>query len=176
MKKFLKTILSLVLVVLFVFPVTAYASESNAMLSVGGQNVSDWYDIDLTEDEMNEILSNNEVSSPVTHSNILIVLYNMAIAASGTTLKIVGKTEGSVGVVKTGFKEVIVQRRKNSSESWSKYTAYYDIYKDSSTCSLAKAITVPKGYQYRVTCVHYAKKSLLKTEKINNTSNIVTIS
>ena len=39
---------------------------------------------------------------------------------------------------------------------------------------ISKSLTVTSGYQYRVTCTHYAKKSLLSTQKINNTSNTVT--
>lgn len=172
MKKFFYSVLSLMLCILFVCPMTAYAGE------VGGVAVSnppEWYDIELTEDEINEILSKNDNNSPVPYSNILINSYKLAISGSGSTLNLVAKTVGNVNVVKAGFTRITIQQRKNSSYSWSNYVSYYDLYSDSTSYTLTKAIPVTRGYQYRATCVHYAKKSLLKTEKINNTSNIVTI-
>ena len=158
------------LCLLFVCPMTAYAGE------IGGTPVTDipeWQDIDLTEDEINEIFEKNQ--RPTVYASGLIVSYNIAIAASGSNLNLVAKTVGATGVVKTGFTEVVIQQRKNSSYSWSTYVKYYDIYNNTHSYLLSKTIPVTKGYQYRATCVHYAKKSLLSTQKINNTSNIVTM-
>lgn len=158
------------LCVLFVCPMTAYAGE------VGGLTVSnppEWQDIDLTEDEINEIFENNQ--QPTTYASGLIISYNIAISASGSNLNLVAKTVGATGVVRTGFTEVVIQQRKNSSSSWATYVRYKDVYQDNHSYLLSKTIPVTKGYQYRATCVHYAKKSLFSTQKINNTSNIVTM-
>ena len=82
-------------------------------------------------------------------------------------------TTGTTEVVKSGFKEVVVQRRASSSASWTDYITYEDIYWDEIACNLAKTLTVPTGYQYRVTCVHYAKKNFLSVQKLDNESNII---
>lgn len=105
----------------------------------------------------------------------LIASYVIKVSASGTNLKIAGSTICVTSVVKCGFKEVMVQRKKASSTSWADYFSYSDLYADSCSYTLAKTVPVTSGYQYRVTCKHYAKKSLLSTQTINDTSNTVTI-
>lgn len=105
----------------------------------------------------------------------LIATYYIGISASGTNLSIVAKIVCKSEVVKCGFKEIVVQRRKSSSDSWANYFSYKDIYVDGSSYNYAKTVPVSKGYQYRATCKHYAKKSLLSTQTIDSTSNTVTI-
>lgn len=105
----------------------------------------------------------------------LISTYYIGISNSGTNLSIVAKITCVTGVVKCGFKEIMVQRRKSSSDSWADYFSYKEIYADRSSHNYANTVPVAKGYQYRVTCKHYAKKSLLSTQTINSTSNVVTI-
>lgn len=136
-----------------------------------------WYDVNLTDEEIAAILAmnpNNPTSSENERATGLIHFYSIAISKSGNTLYIVGKTSGTVDVVKSGFKEVVIQRRANSSASWSDYIVYEDLYISEVGYNLAKAITVPSGYQYRVTCIHYAKKNFLFVQKIDNVSNILT--
>ena len=41
--------------------------------------------------------------------------------------------------------------------------------------AFAGAVSVAAGYQYRISCKHYAKKSLLVTQNISNTSNVVNV-
>lgn len=106
----------------------------------------------------------------------LIQAYRLAIEKSGTTLHIVGQTYGSTEVVKSGFKDLTVQRRKSSSYDWEDYYEYGNIYCDTLNANLDTMLVVASGYQYRVTCKHYAKKNLLLTQSISNTSNIVTVS
>ena len=60
-------------------------------------------------------------------------------------------------------------------ENITDYKTYDDLYTDGHTYILSKSIAVASGYQYRVTCTHYAKKNLFSTQKINNVSNVVTI-
>ncbi len=136
-----------------------------------------WYDVELTDEEFDAILAMNP-DNPTTSENEratgLIHFYSIAINKDGNTLYIVGKTSGTAETVKTGFKEVVIQRRANSSASWSDYIVYEDLYISEVVYNLAKAITVPSGYQYRVTCIHYAKKNFFSVQKIDNVSNVLT--
>ena len=105
----------------------------------------------------------------------LIFQYNLAISKkNSTTLSIEGFTDCDPVVVKCGFKNLKVQRRVNSSYSWSDYYDYGNVYEDSAYAVIGRYLTVEPGYQYRVTCKHYAKKNILNTQTISNTSNIVT--
>ena len=111
---------------------------------------------------------------PQTRATGLIIGKNLGISKSGTTLKITRYTTGSTDVVKCGFKEVVVQRRSSSSASWSDYKTYEDLYSESTRYNLSKSLTVATGYQYRVTAIHYAKKSLLSTQKIEVSTGYLT--
>ncbi len=166
MKKVLLSVISAVMVVVTVVP---------AAFAQAGQ-VPEWQDLILTQEEFNSILANNTIHTAdedIRASN-LIHAYAIAISKSGTnTLNIAGKTTGTYDVVKAGFKEVVVQRRSSSSAAWVDYIAYEDIYWDAFACNLAKSLTVPTGYQYRVTCVHYAKKNIFSVQKIDNVSNVI---
>lgn len=105
----------------------------------------------------------------------LISTYYIGISASGTSLSFVAKIACKPEVVKCGFKEIMIQRRKSSSDSWADYFSYKEIYADRSSNTYAKTVPVTSGYQYRATCKHYAKKSLLSTQTINDTSNTIYI-
>ncbi len=109
-----------------------------------------------------------------TRATGLITDYDLAIAKTGTKLVISGYTYGSSDVVKCGFKEVVIQRRANSSSSWSDYKTYEDLYSESTKYTLNKSLTVATGYQYRVTAIHYAKKSLFSTQKIEVSTGYLT--
>ncbi|MCM1114953.1 MAG: hypothetical protein NC397_05600 [Clostridium sp.] len=166
-KQFFKAIFCLCLICIMLVPTTAFANEEEP----------DWVDANFTDEQMEEILNQgNGNDNTVQRASGLINLYAIGISKSGTTINIIGKTIGNTEVVKSGFTKVVIQRRANSSSSWSNYKTYKDIYADLPACYLSKSITVAKGYQYRATCVHYAKKSLLSTQKLDNTSNTVTIS
>ncbi|MDE5995816.1 MAG: hypothetical protein K2G56_02750 [Eubacterium sp.] len=104
----------------------------------------------------------------------LITTYVISAGKSGKNLIIAGKTNCIADVKKCGFTKVTIQVRFNSSSPWSTYKTYTDLYVDSSVYNLSKTIAVQSG-QYRIVCTHYAKKSLLSTEKIDNTSNTVVI-
>lgn len=167
MKKILLSVISMLMVIVTLVP-TAFAAN---------EQIPEWQDLILTEEEFNAILANNTIHT--TDENMratgLISLYAIAISKSGTnTLNIAGKTSGTTEVVRTGFKEVVVQRRTSSSASWSDYVTYEDLYWDQVAYVLTKTLTVPTGYQYRVTCIHYAKKNIFSVQKIDNESNIIT--
>jgi hypothetical protein len=136
----------------------------------------DWEDATWTQEEFDDILSQNPENQISTLTSGLINTYSIAVSSSGSNLLVGGKTICSLGVVKCGFSVVTIKRRKSSTSSWTTYKTYEDLYLNNSAYTLAKTISVPTGYQYRVYCTHYAKKSLFSTEKIENTSNVVAIS
>lgn len=166
MKKILySTLIVCLSVVLLCGNLTAFAEDRETQPM--------WQDITLTREEFDGIMANNPNNNVSPCATGLITLYLIAVEKSGNTLIITGKTYCSSSVVKCGFKEVVIQRRVSSTASWNDYQSYTDLYVDSNNYTLSKSITVPIGYQYRVTCIHYAKKNILSTQKIDNTSNIV---
>jgi hypothetical protein len=117
-----------------------------------------------------ETNSNNEIQT-----SGLIYRYNLSLSKkNNTTVIINGLTDCDPVVVKCGFKNLKVQRRANSSSSWTDYHDYGNDYIDSFTNAICKELSVDPGYQYRATCIHYAKKNILNTQTISNTSNVVT--
>lgn len=164
MKKFLKAALMVCLSLIMMMPTMAFAADEKA---------PEWEDITLTQEEFDKIISPYEINRENMRASGLIVAYAIGVQRNGSNINIAGKTYCNADVVKCGFSVLKVERRANSSSSWETYTTYSDLYRDSSAYTLAKTIYAPTGYQYRVTCTHYAKKSLLSTEKISNTSNIV---
>lgn len=167
MKKIIRVFILSCLIVTCFIPNVAYASVGASQLG--------WQDVTLTDEEFNVILALNPNNEIAPYATGLITKKNIAISKNGNTLTIAGETQGSASVTKCGFKEVTIQRRKNASSSWSDYQTYKDLYRESTSYKLTKIVTVPSGYQYRVTCTHYAKKNIFSTQKIDNTSNIVTV-
>lgn len=105
----------------------------------------------------------------------LISTYYIGVSGSGSNLTFGAKIVCVTGVVKCGFKEIIIQRRKSTTDSWANYFSYKELYADRSSYNYTKTVPVTSGYQYRATCKFYAKKSLLSTQTIDATSNVVTI-
>lgn len=166
MKKAFLSVVSVVMVMFTLVP-TAFAQN---------EQLPEWQDMVLTQEEFNAILANNTnyTVNEENRASDLIMLWAIAISKSGTnTLNIAGKTTGAGDVVKSGFKEVVVQRRASSSAAWTDYLTYEDIYIDQFAYVLGKSLTVPTGYQYRVTCIHYAKKNIFSVQKIDNVSNVI---
>lgn len=166
MKKIICRFLAVLLSFLFVL---------QGSLATFADDEPDWQDTDFTQEEFNEILSQNSNNQISTYASGLIFNAAIGISGSGTNLNVAGKTICDPNVVKCGFTVVTIKRRANSSASWTTYKTYKDLYNSDSYHYLSKTISVAKGYQYRIYCTHYAKKSLFSTEKINNSSNIVTI-
>lgn len=164
MKKIISIMLVFLAIVFCIVPTTALASNSTE---------NDTY---FTQEEfelLNPIHAAYEGNAN-TRATGLITDYDLAIAKSGSKLVIKGYTYGNSEVVKCGFKEVVVQRRSSSSASWSDYKTYEDLYSESTKYTLNKSLTVATGYQYRVTAIHYAKKSLLSTQKIEVSTGYLT--
>lgn len=99
--------------------------------------------------------------------------HTLGIAKDNNDLLITGSTTGSSSVVKCGFTKVVIQRRTSSSASWTNYKTFTDLYDDDNRYQLSKKVPVTSGYQYRVTATHYAKKSLLQTEKYDSSTRSI---
>lgn len=166
MKKAISKLLAIVLSVLFVFQAsfTALANDE-----------PDWQDANWTQEEFDEIYYQNPNNSVSTFASGLIMVYGISISVTGTTLSIAGRTLCNPEVQKCGFTVVTIKRRTSSSASWTTYKTYEDLYNNAAGYILSKTITVPTGYQYRVYCTHYARKSIFTREKIDNASNVIAI-
>ena len=127
----------------------------------------------FTQEEFN-LLEHTYAPGISTYSTGLILENTLGIGKNGTSLLISGKTVGSSEVKKCGFTKVVIQRKKSTESSWSNYKTYTDLYSDSNYYALSKSVTVEKGYQYRVTARHYAKKSLFSTQKEDSTTGYLT--
>lgn len=160
MKKIFSAALAVIMICSSLSPFTAFAQETAA----------------ATEDDTYFTIEEFESLDYIYATNIqplatgLIVSYKLGIAKSGSNLLITGSTAGSSEVVKCGFSKLVIQRKKSTESTWSDYKTYEDLYSNSNTYDLAKSVAVPSGYQYRVTATHYAKKSLLSTQKITETT------
>lgn len=172
MKRIIKIVLSLTLSFVFLIPSVAYAGEGETAQAIRAE----WVEENFTQEEIDQILSQNPNNQIQPLATGLIATGSLGISKDGTKLKIVAQTACSPVVVKSGFKEIVVQKRKNSSYSWSNVVVYEDLYDDRPSCTVSTTITVQTGYQYRATCIHYAKKNIFSTQTLNNTSNIVTVS
>ena len=161
MKKYISIYLAILMIITCSAPFTVFAAdntEDNAY---------------FTQEEF-ETFEHIYAVNITPYTTGLIIDKNLGIAKDGAILKITGKTEGNSEVVKCGFTKVVIQRKKSSSTSWSNYKTYDDLYSESTKYNLSKSLTVEKGYQYRVTATHYAKKSLLSTQKIDSTTGSLT--
>lgn len=104
----------------------------------------------------------------------LINAYALSISRqSNSSVLIEGITSCSSAIVKSGFKNLTVQRRASSSDSWEDYYEYGNVYRDSNVAGLSTTLAVESGYYYRVTCKHYAKKNIFSVETISNISEDV---
>jgi hypothetical protein len=166
MKKTISKLLAIILSFLFVFQTSFVAFA---------EDEPDWQDVTWTQEEFDNVYYQNPNNQISTLASGLILSYGIAVSKSGSNLLIAGKTICDLDIIKCGFTVVTIKRRTSSSASWTTYKTYEDLYNSTSSYTLAKSIAVPTGYQYRVYCTHYAKKSLISTEKINNSSNIILI-
>lgn len=157
MKKNLSVFLTILMAICCLTPSYAFAA------------VNSEFDSEFTQQEF-ESLEHTYAVSIQPYSTGLITNHTLGIAKSGNNLLITGYTKGSSSVVKCGFTKVIVQRRASSSASWSNYKTFNDLYSESNYYKISKSVPVDKGYQYRVTATHYAKKSLFSTQKIDATT------
>lgn len=157
MKKVFSVIIAFIMLSTCVIPFVAFAADSTEDDAV------------FTIEEF-ESLEHTYAESVQLYATGLITNHTLGIAKSGTKLLITGLTQGTSEVKKAGFTKVVIERKKASDSSWSKYKTYSDLYSDSFKYTLNKSVAVESGYQYRVTARHYAKKSLFSTQKIDATT------
>lgn len=162
MKKNSSIFFTIILLVASLIPFNAYATENSK---------ND--EIYFTQEEF-ELLEHMYAVSAQPYATGLITSYQLGIAKNGSNLAIYGYTNGTSDVKKIGFTEVVIQRKKTSESKWSDYITYKSLYSDGYKYTLSKSVAVESGYQYRVTAVHYAKKSLLSTQKIEATTGYLT--
>lgn len=166
MKKAICKLLAIMLSLLFVFQTSLVAFADDT---------PDWEDAIWSQQKFNEILNQNPNNQMAARATGLIAIYSIGISNDGLNLLIAGETLCAHDVIKCGFTVVTIKRRTSSTASWTIYKTYNDLYRDNSTYSLAKTLSIPSGYQWRVYCTHYAKKSLLSTQKIDNKSNVIAV-
>ena len=163
MRKITSFVLTIVLIgSFFVFNVTAITEEATPTV----------IEFSLTAD----IEQTLDIQTTDMRATGLILSYGLELRKTGTTLTILGLTDCYLDVVKCGFKDFTIQRRKTSSDSWEDYYEYGNLYIESTAANLETTLVVESGYQYRISCKHYAKKNILSVQTIANTSNIVTVS
>lgn len=109
-----------------------------------------------------------------TRATGLIHSYSLYLTKTGSTLHITGQTHGSTEVVRSGFKDLVIQRRISSDYAWEDYYEYGDMYIDTWFANLDTTLAVATNYQYRISCKHYAKKNIFMVQTVSNVSNIVT--
>lgn len=157
MKKYLSIFLTIFMIMSCLTPSYAFAADNTE------------YNSEFTQEEF-ESLEHVYAISIQPCSSDLIVSHTLGIAKSNSNLLITGSTSGNSSVAKCGFTKVVIQRKTSESTKWSDYKTFNDLYSESSYYKLNKSVPVEKGYQYRVTATHYAKKSLLSTQKISATT------
>ena len=113
--------------------------------------------------ELEIVNAENSSSSSGTRATGLIRSYSLHY----------GLTSCDLSVVRCGFKGLKVQRRLNSSSSWTTYHDYGNDYIDSDYYAIGFGLNVEPGYQYRLVCKHYAKKNILSIETISNQTGYV---
>lgn len=146
--------------ILFILPCFT-ASAANEQPITG-----DYY---ISEEEFMKLEHvGSESNDIVAYASGLIASKSLSLAIDGNNLIIRADTIGTTEVVKCGFKYITLQRYESG--VWKDYVTFEDIYSESSYCSTSKYVAAPRGYNYRVTARHYAKKSLFSTEKIDNTT------
>lgn len=137
-------------------------------INASEENLPNIVSLELTEVIDTDTGNNNIRATGLIHT------YSLHLTKTGSTLNIVGTTIGSTEVVRSGFKDLIIQRRKTTDDAWKDYYEYGNLYADTFGARLDTTLAVASNYQYRITCKHYAKKSLLSVQTISNVSNIVT--
>ena len=95
MKKIINLIITGCLIFALLIPQVAFAA-------VGGEE-AEWQDIVLSDEEFEEILSNNPDNQIMPLSSDLINRHSIAIKKNGNSLIIAGATYGSSEVSKCGF-------------------------------------------------------------------------
>lgn len=103
----------------------------------------------------------------------LIDSYYIGIARHGDYMHLVAKVYCAADVVKCGFKEIVIYRRVTGTTNWSIVTTIEDEYIDDCTHIYTREFSILPNFDYRATCIHYAKKNILMTQTIDDYSNVI---
>lgn len=163
MKKFIKLTLIFSLILINVFPMHAFAAEDTPQ----------WEDAEFSEEELAEIYALGTELVFNERATGLIIRGRIGVSNNGTTLMISGEIYCTPEVKKCGFKEVVVQKRTTANGEWVNIFTYEDLYIDSDFYGIQKTLGVVAGYDYRVTCIFYAKKNIFSVQQEEATSNII---
>ena len=163
MKRAIKSAFILALCLATLFSVNAQAYETEKITEQS---------IFLTQSEINEILAQGNHYTAPDRATGLILVGSAAINDDYSLLQYVATIDCDIDVVKCGFEDIIVQQRKNSSYSWTKYYQFDDDMRDYSAHTCVKAVTVAPGYEYRVKATLYAKKNIFSVQRETIYSNI----
>lgn len=158
MKKIITVLMALALFITGITPLSAFASDGGEL-----ENAS------FSREEL-EALEYVDAEYDDTRAIGLILDRNLNIVARGNTMLITGFTSCASGVVKCGFQKLTIQIRKTGTTAWNNQGTYDDLYADGIYHSLTKVVSIGTGYQYRVVAIHYAKKNILSTQKIEATT------
>ena len=145
------------------------------MNAFAAEDTPQWEDAEFSEDELAEIYALGTELVFNERATGLILDGMIAVGKSGTTLLIAGEICCTTEVKKCGFKEVIVQKRTTANGEWVNIFTYEDLYSDFCAHTIQKTLGVVAGYDYRVTCVFYAKKNIFSVQKIDAVSNVIRV-
>lgn len=161
----MKKIIALLLAMLtLVVPFTTAFAQTNDELEVR--------DIYISNEDFNKLEHvDSEGENALPRATGLIVTKSLSLAKDGNYLIIKAETRGTADVKNCGFTYIKLQQYKNY--EWVDCATFKDCYNDSAYCLITKSIAAPKGYAYRVVAQHYAKKNILSTEKIDNTTSSI---
>lgn len=119
---------------------------------------------------VNELSSNPENSARVTG---LIDSYYIGVNRSGDYMHLLAKVNCIYDVVKCGFKEIKIYRKVTGTTNWTFVRSYEDLYRDGCAHSVGIELQILPNFDYRATCIHYAKKNILMTQTIDDYSNVI---
>lgn len=155
--KFKKTI-ALVLALVSIFSFEVFASDNS--------HIYEKKDVIL----FNGIETNTDNSTRVTG---LIGSYYIGVARHGDYMHLVAKVNCIPDVTKCGFKEIIVYRKVTGTTNWTFVRSYEDLYYNGCSHSVEIELQILPNFDYRATCIHYAKKNILMTQTIDDYSNVI---
>ena len=169
MKKWIHSVIAVLLACICLLPSTAFAADT---VPEGGYIAADPTEDDVIFTQEDLLILDYGTTATGARTSGLITSATLKFAMNSNTMTISGLTKCVSGVKKCGFTKVVVMRRRNASYTWSPYKTYKDLYKDGTTYSLSKKLVVNPGWYYYVEGVHYAKKNALSTQKITSETGV----
>lgn len=155
MKTKLKKFVAIVLALISVFSFEVFATTNSNIF------------------ENKDIILFNEFEENTTRVTGLIGSYYIGISRDGDYMNLLAKINCIPDVVKCGFKEIKIYRKVTGTTNWTFVRSYEDIYYDGCGHTFATSLQILPNFDYRATCIHYAKKNILMTQTIDDYSNVI---